>query len=229
MRVLIVEDEPPAARGIEKYCREVFGKELESLKIFDSLFPAIYYLEENPIDLLLLDIELNGESGFDLLKNIEKQSFYTIITSSNTNYAVQAFEFSVLDFLPKPFPKHRFESAIKKMKDVMNVRSKTIDYIPVKKEISVEMVSIQDISYLESDKNYTIIYFKNGKSERVRRSLDKFMEFLPDTFVRSHKSCIVNKFEVLRILHGKNNTFQLQLKSNAKIPLSRSMYKTFSS
>ncbi|MCB1191586.1 MAG: response regulator transcription factor [Leptospiraceae bacterium] len=229
MRVLIVDDEPPSARGIERYCKEVIGNDLESLKMFDSLFPAIYYLEENPIDLLFLDVELNGENGFDLLKNIEKQSFYTIVTSSHTEYAVQAFEHSVLDFLPKPFTKTRFEAAIQKMKNVWGVRSKTIRFIPVKKDISVEMISFEDILYFESDKNYTIIHLKSGEKERVRRTLDKYMEILPPQFIRAHKSCIVNKFEVLRILHGKNNTFQLQLKNKVQLPLSRSMYVEFSS
>ncbi|MCB1159706.1 MAG: response regulator transcription factor [Leptospiraceae bacterium] len=227
MRILIIDDEPPAARRIAGYCEEVFGKEIQTLKTFHALFPAIYYLEDNPVDLVFLDIDLNEENGFDLLRQIPNPSFYTIITSSHTEYAIDAFEFSVLDFLPKPFPLERFAKAMVRVRNAVKTRGIKKDFIPVKKEESLEMVKPETIAYLESDKNYTLIYLKNSASERVRKTMDKISEDLPPNFIRIHRSCIVNLEEVERILYGKNNTFQVQLKNNTRLPLSRSMFSQF--
>mgnify|MGYP000975380847 FL=1 len=67
MRILIVEDETIAARGLEKMLREIYGKEITSLKVERSLVGSECFLEEHSIDLLFLDLNLDGREGFDLL------------------------------------------------------------------------------------------------------------------------------------------------------------------
>lgn len=229
MRILILDDEPPAARRIAKYCQEVFGKDIQTLKILDSLFPAIYYLQENAVDLLFLDIDLNDdENGFDLLKEIPSPSFYTIITSSHTEYAIQAFEYSVIDFLPKPFPLQRFAKAMVRVKNTLQARGIQKDFIAVKKDESLEMVRPGLISWLESEGNYTIMHLTSGSSEKIRKTLDKISSELPKNFVRTHRSYIVNANDVERILYGKNNSsYQVQLKDQTRVPLSRSNFSNF--
>ena len=92
MRILIVEDEKVAARGLERLLRELLGKKITSLKIQGNITASEYFLMDNPIDLLLLDLNLNGEDGFELLKSALAGSFQTIIVSANTDRALQAFE-----------------------------------------------------------------------------------------------------------------------------------------
>jgi len=228
VRIIIVDDEPPAARGIQKLCEDCLGREIESLKLQSNVTASVCHIQEHPIDLLFLDIDLDGESGFEILEQTSSSSYYTIITSSHTEYAVRAFEHSVLDFLPKPFGRQRFEAALAKMRRAWQSRgSAARDHLPVKKEDSVEMVALERIRYLVSDRNYSILHLDDGGEERVRKTLDSMLEMLPPEFVRAHKSCIVRKSEVLRILHGKNNTFKLLLKDETELPLSRSMYARF--
>lgn len=228
MRILIVDDEPPAARGIQRLCEECLGREVESLKILGNVTASVCYIQEQPVDLLFLDIDLDGENGFTILEETSSSSYYTIITSSHTEYAVRAFEHSVLDFLPKPFGKQRFEQALERMRKAWHSRAAAArEHLPVKKDEMVEMVPLDQILYLVSDRNYTILHLADGGEERVRKTLDSMLELLPPEFVRAHKSCIVRKSEVQRILHGKNNTYRLLLKNQAELPLSRSMYARF--
>ncbi len=224
MRILIVDDEPLAARGIERFCREVIGDDVESLKTYHNLTAARCHIEEEPVDLVFLDIDLNGENGFELLEALPLRSFYTIITSSHTEYAIRAFEHSVLDFLPKPFPKERFAAAIDRMRGALASRGLVREAVPVKTDEAIELVAFDDIEHLVSDRNYSILHLLDGRSERVRKTLDAFSEELPPDFVRVHRSCIARMSAMVRILHGKNNTFKLLMKSGAELPVSRSAY-----
>ena len=74
MRILIVEDESVAAKGLEKLVREIYGKEITSLKIERSLLGSECFLEENSVDLVFLDLNLDGREGFDLLRTIIAES-----------------------------------------------------------------------------------------------------------------------------------------------------------
>ncbi len=221
MRVLLIDDEPPASRALARLVEEALGSSLESLKIFQALEPARMYLADNPIDLLFLDIDLEGESGFDLLVKDVPTAFFTIITSGHTEYALRAFEHSVLDFLPKPVEKARLLSALEKVRRAFEFRGQTRENIPVKKETGVDLVPIQSIEYMVSDRNYVVIALSDGREERVRGTLDHFAGFLPPLFFRVHRSCIVRRESIVRILHGENNTFRVSLKSGVVLPASR--------
>ena len=114
MRILIVEDEYSIAKDIEWNCHQLLGKKIELLQIKQTLESAYDFLVQNQIDLLLLDLNLSGKNGFDLLKDAVSGSFHTIIISAHTDQAIEAFKYGVLDFLPKPFEKDRLQKAFKR-------------------------------------------------------------------------------------------------------------------
>ena len=107
MRILIVEDEPLLAGRLERLCREILGSRLETVRIATEFDEASARLAESPIDVLLLDLNLGGADGMDLLKASVAGSFHTIIVSANTEQALRAFEFGVIDFVAKPCMKDR--------------------------------------------------------------------------------------------------------------------------
>lgn len=105
MRILIVEDKRPTAEDIKFLVEQILQKEIISIHIEVSLDSALIYLKEKPIDILLLDLNLNSKEGFEIIKQVVSQSFYTIVISANINRAIEVFEYGVLDFIPKPYNK----------------------------------------------------------------------------------------------------------------------------
>ncbi|MEI7014432.1 LytR/AlgR family response regulator transcription factor [Leptospira licerasiae] len=226
VRAVLVEDDKLMARTIQHYCREAFGKSLVSLKTFDELTPALYSIKENPIDLLLLDINLKGQSGYEILKLPEKDSFYTIVISSDKQNAVSAFDFGVLDFVAKPFTRERFIAAIDRMKSASASKADSLrkNSISLKKDGMIEVIRFQDILYLEASGNFTEIHLKSGRKELIRKTMESVLSELNSDFFRSHRSFIINLSEVKKILHGKGNHFKVLLGDSAEVALSRSNY-----
>ena len=109
MRILIVEDEVSIARDIEWNCRQILKEECTGLRIEQTLESAVEYMAQHPVDLLLLDLNLSGKSGFELLKTASAGPFHTVIISAHTDRAIEAFRYGVLDFLPKPFERARLQ------------------------------------------------------------------------------------------------------------------------
>ena len=134
MKILIVEDEAAIAKSIETKCKHILGSKLESIKVIYSLHRANEYIVENEIDVCILDLNLNGLSGFDLLKTAVAYNFHTIVISANTDQAITAFEYGILDFLGKPFDEIRLKKAFKKVELHQNVMKNTTKFISLKKE-----------------------------------------------------------------------------------------------
>jgi DNA-binding LytR/AlgR family response regulator len=223
MRILIVEDETIAARGLEKMLREIYGKEITSLKVERSLMGSECFLEEHSIDLLFLDLNLDGREGFDLLRNIISQSFHTIIVSGMTEKAIEAFEFGVLDFVPKPLKKERLEKALKKWKDVA-ANSRYTKYLSVRKDDKTEIISLKDIAYIQGQNNNTVIYRKNITADTHRKTLDSLSKILPSHFFRIHKSYLVNLREAKYLKSKGGGKYILELKNGSALPVSRKIY-----
>lgn len=110
---VIVEDLSVAADVLQKYC--IKSGKVNVVGSFKSTEEAIPYLSENSVDLIFLDIEMPGANGFSLLDQMQYQP-QVILTTSKTEYAFDAFEYSVTDFLRKPFSYQRFAQALEKLK-----------------------------------------------------------------------------------------------------------------
>lgn len=235
IRIVIVEDDKLTARTIRHFCQTAFqppeqgggsssGATPITIRQFDRLVPALYYIRENPIDLLILDINLQGESGFEILKTPEKNAFYTIIVSSDTTNAVNAFDYGVLDFIVKPFTRDRFMAAISRMRNADEAQGQYKNSLPIKKDGMIELIRYRDILYLHAVGNFTDIFLKDGRTERIRRTMDSMLTELNSDFFRSHRSYIINLAEVTKILRGKNNTYAVIVSDEHEIALSRSRY-----
>ena len=117
MRILIVEDELTIKRRVERLTLEILGNQVISLHAVDNISSAFEFLGKNDIDLLLLDLNLKGKDGFEVLDNMLSKEFHTIIISAYAERAITAFEHGVLDFVPKPFGKEKLEKAFDRLMD----------------------------------------------------------------------------------------------------------------
>jgi two-component system, LytTR family, response regulator LytT len=226
VRILIVEDEKVAARGLQRMVREILGEEITWMGWEASLDASRFALAEKPVDVLFLDLNLNGENGFELLHGAVAGSFHTIVVSANEDQALRAFEYGVLDFVPKPVSEERLKKAISRIKDA-NYSGKHAKYLPIRKSGGVALIRLEDVSYFRGEGNNVEIRLKKGVSEYHRQTLDSLAKVLPPQFSRIHRSYIVDTRDVKGVISHGGGRYDVELKSGAKLPLSRIHYKDF--
>lgn len=135
MKILIIEDESRIAKRIERMTKEFFLNTLESITCLHTLSEGVIFIQQNKLDLVLLDLNLNGESGFNILKSSVSEAFHTIIISANKQEALTAFEYGVLDFIPKPFNKSRLDQAFNRIIKKEEVTTENLQFLAIKKEM----------------------------------------------------------------------------------------------
>jgi len=225
MRILVIEDESIIARRTIRMTQAHFGDSLVSIHHCDDLPSGLDYLNSNDIDLLLLDLNLNGEDGFDVLKEMVSHSFHTIIISAYTDKAIEAFEYGVLDFVPKPFNEKRLGQAFCRYTDKSEPKDNGLKYLSIQKRGSQHLIEVDDIVYIQGARIYTEIFFVDRKKEIHSKSLDRLSDLLPSSFERVHKSYIVDMQKVASIHAESGGKYTLTLKDGTQLPVSRSKYK----
>ena len=221
MRILIVEDERPTAEDIELLVRQILGKEITSIHIETTLSNALMYINEKTIDVLLLDLNLNAKDGFQILKQVVSKSFQTIVISANTNRAIEAFEYGVLDFIPKPYSMERLQAAFERLKSSHAVDGHAIKYLSVKRGFEIRVIPIEEIRYFKSANIYVELHLKDGHSVIYDKPIKQLIPLLPSNYYRIHKSFIINieTIETIQTLGG--GKYRVVLKSGDCLPVSR--------
>jgi two-component system response regulator LytT len=225
MRILIVEDEKPIAHYIEKLCRKILGNTIQSLQTLHTLEHAAAYLNGSPIDLCLIDLNLNGENGYELLKSTTAGCFHTIIISAHTEQAIEAFQYGVLDFVPKPFDEDRLRAAFDRYFAQQGNRDGSTQYLTVRVGHQNKILKIDDIIYLKSAGNYVEAHLKNGKIELLNKSMDRLEQILPSRFLRIHRSYMVDLPQIESYSHTGGGRYVVTTKSKISLPLSRQKYR----
>jgi two-component system, LytTR family, response regulator LytT len=225
MKILIVEDEAIAARRLERLTREILGSAVTGIDIQESLAGSEKFLAGHNIDLLLLDLNLYGRSGFDLLKQASAGAFQTIVVSANTDQALAAFEHGVLDFVPKPIDKERLGRAFSRLTDHATVPVTAARYLSVRVHGAIDLIDVDQVMYLKGAGDYVEIYQRNGHMDLHSKSLEALAQILPPRFRRVHKSYIVDIRERKRVIVHGGGKYELELNNGLLIPLSRIKYK----
>lgn len=225
MIVAVVEDEPLVAGRIERLTREILQEKLTKIVVKNSLPEAMQYVFRHPIDLLLLDLNLHGKDGFELLKQAVSGSFHTIIISAHTDKAVEAFEYGVLDFLGKPFTRERLCKALSRFDDAESNHIHPAKYVAVRKSGKLFLIRTDTISYIRGAGIYSEILLKNGTVELHDKSLNKLNAILSSNFIRTHKSYIVNIQYVKSFSSLGGSKYTVELRTGEILPVSRTKYK----
>ena len=225
MNILIVEDESRIAKRIERMTRDIFGNAVQSLKHIDNLSEALLFIKNSSLDLVLLDLNLNGDNGFDLLKTAVSESFHTIVISANKEQAITAFEYGVLDFVPKPFNRDRLGQAFNRAITKEKTQTNTIKFLAIKKRGRIQLIPIEDLLYIKGAGVYTELFLANGKKELHDKSLEKLEQLLSPTFERIHKSYLVKLSEISGVIVESGSKYMAELKNGILIPIGRTKYK----
>ena len=225
MRILIVEDEPLLAQRLERFCREILGERLEAIRVASLFSEASARLDESPIDLLLLDLNLHGRDGMQLLASSVAASFHTIIVSANTDQALRAFEYGVIDFVPKPFSRERLAQAIQRATERDGRAATAAKFLAVRKHGKVELVAIDRVLYVEGAGAYAELVLDDGRRELHDKTLEKLHALLPPVFARIHKSYVVRMTAVKALHTQEGSHYEVELKSGLRLPVGRTRYK----
>lgn len=224
MQILIVEDEDTVAARLKRLAEELLGSQIQKLSVFHTLDDADDYLEEHAIDLLFLDLNLAGHDGFDLLKKAVAGSFHTIVVSAYAERAIEAFEFGVLDFVAKPFTKGRLEKALARFQSP--TRQQETKFLGIKRRGIIESIPLENVSHFKGANIYSEVVLKDGEELLHDKPLNRLEQVLPATFIRVHKSFLVNEKLISGIKQQGNNA-ELVLTTGQTIPISRSKITEF--
>jgi DNA-binding LytR/AlgR family response regulator len=225
IRILIVEDEPPAARHLERCCRAVLKDKIHSLVTVNSFEDASRAILSEAIDLCFLDLNLRGRSGYDLLKSVVAGSFHTIIVSAHTEQAVEAFKYGVLDFIPKPFDEEDVRAALDRLTAVRVKMRIDTQYLSTRKGNRYIVFSLNDVVYFKAADVYVEVYLANGKMELLTKTMDRLEQILPARFFRVHRSYIAAIPHIQSYTRVQGGTSQVLLDNGEILPLSRRRYK----
>ena len=214
---------------IRRYCPEV--GELQSTR---DPFEGLSLLGTFDPQLLFLDIQMPGLTGFEMLKRINKYSFEVIFTTAFDKYAIEAIRFSALDFLLKPIDADELKAAVNRFiekKASTEERERHFDNLKYnlnaeKEDFRLAITTLKGTFYyaikkiirLEGEGNYTNIFFEKDKPLLASRTLKDFEEILaPHGFIRAHRSHLINKQFVKSVLFDGF----IEMTDGSKIEISR--------
>lgn len=213
-RCIIVDDEVMARKSLQRLCDQ--HDSLELLATFENAEDALAYLTTESVDLIWLDVEMPGLSGFDLLENLTAMP-QVVMTTTKTEYAFNAFQYQVTDYLQKPITMPRFNIAVGK---VLELASRKTSASPERQEIYIKTdgryirLPYVDIMYVENVGDYVKIVTKT-QSHIVHTTMKYLEEKLGSAFLRVHRSFIVHLDRIVDI--EENNL----VVANKVIPISR--------
>jgi DNA-binding LytR/AlgR family response regulator len=203
IRCLIIDDEPLAVRLVSTYCSQV--PELEVVATCSSAIDAFAVLRQQRIDLLFLDIKMPRLLGTDFLRSLPDPPKVILITAYR-EYALDGYELDIVDYLLKPVSFMRFMKAVEKAGRLISQEWSSAGRGAVEGEssrepflyfrINKEMVKVllSEILFLESRKEYVMLYLEGNKNLLVKQSISSLEKLLsPHRFIRVHRSYMVTK------------------------------------
>jgi DNA-binding LytR/AlgR family response regulator len=201
IKAIALDDEPLALNIIESFCQQ--SDKIQLVKTFLKPNDAQKYIENFPVDLIFLDIQMPSISGIDFFRNL-KRDMMVIFTTAYTEYAIEGFNLNAIDYLLKPFTNERFQQAITKAQEYFNFTTNAGNvkqpFIYIRADYSLLKIDIAEIIYIEGLNDYLRIHLRNKKPVVARMTLKALYEKLPaNDFLRVHRSYIVSLISILKI------------------------------
>jgi two-component system, LytTR family, response regulator len=224
IKTILVDDEILNLKNLEIILTENFP-EITILEMFQNVANAKNFIENNPIDLLFLDISMPIENGFDLLDHFPVRDYQVIFVTAHEEYAIQALRVGAIDYILKPILISELKTAIQKVTNNQETENKSENKnkLTINYEGGKSILDFDDILYFKGFDNLTTIYLTQNRKITVAKTLKHFEEILENGFFRNHKSFIVNLKFVAKIL--SKEVYSLELNEGTTLPVSRRNYK----
>jgi len=240
IKAIIIDDEQLAIESLQ-WEIENFSQDVKIIETFTNPKDAISGINYLKPDLVFLDIEMPEIDGFQLLQLLDYKQFDLIITTAYNQYAIQAFKANAIDYLLKPVDPDDLIKAIDKVKsrqlnqsstkNIETVLSKLVQgnidrhkKVPLSLNNKIVLIEPDNILYCKSDGSYTTVFMRDKTEYLVSKNIKHIEDLLPsDTFIRIHKSYIVNLNEIKELI--KQGSGEIVLSNDKIIPISRSHRK----
>lgn len=230
---VIIDDEAKARRILAA----LLNDSCEEIMIADTaedVLSGIKAINKHNPDIVFLDIEMPGYTGFQLLEFFDNPTFKVIFTTAYSEYAIQAFQVSAIDYLLKPIQIDQLKNAVEKVKRVTennnlekllalkeNLAAHAIQKIALPTAHGLTFIEIKSILYLEADGAYTNVFLAEGSKLLISKKIKDFEAMLKpeNNFFRTHRSYIVNLAQIKSYV--KQDGGHIVMENNAHIHLSR--------
>jgi two-component system, LytTR family, response regulator len=240
IRVLIVGNDPPARQKL----REVIQTQPEMKAVGECAngIEVLTLIKEQPVDLMVLDIEMPEANGFAALEIIPQEQLPAVIfITTHERYALRAFDFNAVDFLLKPFDRERFEKALLRARKqllhesshildrqmffilrALKARPEYAERFIVKSNGHMFFIRTDDIDWIEAEGNYVSLH--SGKESHLLRETISALESQldPKKFMRVHRSTIVNLDRVKELQSWFHGDYRIIMRNGKELMLSRS-------
>lgn len=237
IKAVIIDDEPLARSVVKEYLEDF--PQVTILQECNDGFEGVKAIQQHHPDLVFLDIQMPRINGFEMLELVE-QPPAVIFTTAFDEYAIKAFETHAVDYLLKPFSKERFERAVQKFLDQKVTEQQKVNTqvmlhaaeeltartgrVVVKINGKIKIIPVPSILYLEAADDYVKIFTNEGVFLK-NKTLGYFENNLPgDSFVRTHRSFMVNVQEITRIDPYEKENYLAILRAGLKVPVSKNGY-----
>ena len=235
MRVLVVDDETPARERLKRLLAEI-----EGVKVIGEAkdgVEAIEVIEQEQPDLVLLDIQMPGLDGFDVIEALEEPPSIVFVTAYD-EYAIRAFEVNALDYLLKPFGRERLEQAIRRAQEAqaeagdfseqlapllqhLAAHGRYLTRLAVHDRNRICVLDVEEVDWIgiEEERVYVHAGDKAYATHRTLKELETHLD--PTRFFRTHRSAIVNLDRVKEIIPWFKGSHKLRLTTGTEVELSR--------
>ena len=233
LRTILIDDERRARVAIRK-ALEAAAPGVELVAEADSVESGIAAIKEFRPELVLLDIQMNDGTGFDLLEKLEPVNFKVIFITAYHEHAIQAFRFSAIDYITKPLEVEELGKAVARAQESMNLdevqfqlahlkealeKGNTVQRIAIKGVDKISIVPLSDIIRCEADRNYTQFHLVDGSRTLVAKTLKDYEECLKGhLFMRIHHSHLVNLNHVTSI--DRTDGYSVTMSNGSTAPVS---------
>ncbi|RAV99981.1 LytR/AlgR family response regulator transcription factor [Pseudochryseolinea flava] len=239
IKTILIDDERDGLEDlqdlIKKYCTDI-----NVISVFSNPLEALAAIRRLNPDLVFLDVQMPGMSGFELLEQLSPVSFDVIFVSAFDRYAIKAIRFSALDYLLKPVDVDELMRAVTRVKErksgakfsiqsaLHNASSRTgiVEQLAVPSTEGIDFFNTRDIIYCKADGCYTTLYLTGKQSKVVTRVLKDFEDFLSESgFFRVHNSFLINVSHVKKYVRGEGG--HVVLTDDHEVDISRRRKEEF--
>jgi two-component system LytT family response regulator len=237
IKAVIIDDEKDGRDSLKKML-ERFCENVSVIATADTAESALSVIKELQPDVIFLDIEMPGESGFDMLRKIPQPSFKIIFVTAHSHYAIKAFKFSAVDYLLKPIDIDDLVESVNKVEREINLpqdlkpddqyglRKNIQDKIGLPVQEGIIYSALSDILRFEGDGSYTSVCMADGKKILVSRNIKEYEDMLSSrNFFRCHISHLVNLSHVRSF--NRRDGYYAEMSDGKKIIIARRKKEEF--
>ena len=224
IKTILIDDEPLAIMELQAMLKK--HTDIDVVATAENAVEAIEKIKEHKPELIFLDINMPGKSGFDLLQELDESPLVIFVTAYD-QFAIKAFDVNALDYILKPVNTDRLSEAIDRIKKQINQNKYSEAKLTIDKRIFIKdgehcfFIPLAEIFLIESVGNYARVYYQN-KKPLLHKTLNYLEEKLPDThFFRAGRQYIINTHFIKNINPFFNNALQVEMQNGVKIDISQ--------